>query len=88
MSDLDERMNIPDGYFEEEIREGFRVTEMMKRSWAAQIHLLKILEEFFEKIDIRYTATWGTLLGAIRHNGFIPWDDDIDINIFRKDFWK
>ncbi len=88
MSGLDERLNIPTEYFEEEMRSDFRVTEMMKRSWAAQIHLLKVLENFFRKHDIRYTATWGTLLGAIRHEGFIPWDDDIDINISRKDFRK
>ena len=88
MSESDERINIPDGYFEEEVRDDFHITEMMKRSFAAQIHLLKILEEFFTKHGIKYTATWGTLLGAIRHNGFIPWDDDIDINISRKDFWK
>ena len=86
MSIINEMHDVDDLYFEEEHREGFCITEMMKRSWAAQIHLLRILEEFFDKYDIKYYATWGTLLGAIRHQGFIPWDDDIDINITRKDF--
>ena len=88
MSLTDERLYIPEDFFCEETRDGFLITEMMKRSWAAQIHLLKILEEFFDKYDIKYYATWGTLLGAVRHGGYIPWDDDIDINISRKDFWK
>lgn len=88
MNLTDERLYIPEDFFCEETRDGFLITEMMKRSWAAQIHLLKILEEFFDKYDIKYYATWGSLLGAVRHGGYIPWDDDIDINISRKDFWK
>lgn len=41
--------------------------------------------QLLEECDITYWATCGTLLGAIRHGGIIPWDDDIDLEIFKKD---
>lgn len=49
---------------------------------------LEILSDFHElcvKYNIRYTITYGSLLGAIRHGGFIPWDDDIDVYIMYQD---
>ena len=52
---------------------------------------LRILEDFItvcEKLNLKYYLAYGTLLGAIRHKGFIPWDDDIDIVMTRKDFEK
>ena len=56
-----------------------------------QNELLKILKDivsFFEKHEIDYPLSGGSILGAIRHKGFIPWDDDIDINIPRKGYDK
>jgi lipopolysaccharide cholinephosphotransferase len=47
--------------------------------------LLKI-KKTFEKFGWKFYLTYGTLLGAIRHNGFIPWDDDIDVWVPRKDY--
>jgi len=48
----------------------------------------KNITDFFEENNLKYFITSGTLLGAIRHKGFIPWDDDIDIGMMRDDYEK
>lgn len=53
-----------------------------------QLEMLKFLSTVFDKEQISYFAVGGTALGAIRHEGFIPWDDDIDIAILRSDYEK
>ena len=47
---------------------------------------LKTLHSVFEKHNLRYYLVSGTMLGAVRHKGFIPWDDDIDLGMARADY--
>lgn len=75
-------------FFEEEVRSGFCISSMMKRAWAVEMEVLSQISAVCGKHDIPYYAAYGTLLGAIRHKGFIPWDDDIDIVLKRSDYNK
>ena len=75
-----------ESFYKGEEREGFFVESRMKRYWASQIEVLEEIKRVCEKHHIKYFAEWGTLLGAVRHKGFIPWDDDLDIGMLRDDW--
>lgn len=53
-----------------------------------QLGVLKAFADICEKLGVVYYLYYGTLIGAIRHNGFIPWDDDIDVAMPRPDYEK
>lgn len=52
------------------------------------MELLVKFQRFCEERDIQFMLTYGTLLGAVRHKGFIPWDDDLDVSMSAQDFQK
>lgn len=79
-------MEFPKSYFEDEVRDGFYVSSMIKRSWAVQLEVLEVVDKICKKHNLQYFADGGTLLGAVRHGGFIPWDDDLDICMKREDY--
>ena len=79
-------MKLPENYLEDEVRCGFYVPGMLKRAWAAQLVMLEKLRDFCRDYHIQWFASYGTLLGAVRHKGFIPWDDDVDVWMKRKDY--
>lgn len=59
---------------------------MKNRVWAAQLRLLAAFDEVCRRRGLTYFAGGGTLLGAVRHGGYIPWDDDIDLFMLREDY--
>lgn len=75
-------------FFKEEVRCDFLVTTERKKIWAIELDLLRQFDFVCRKHGLRYFAFVGTLLGAIRHKGFVPWDDDIDLAMPRDDYEK
>ena len=73
-------------FFEEEQICGFTVTRALKKIWAIEIDLLQQIDRVCKKHGLRYYLMFGSLLGAVRHHGFIPWDDDMDIVMPREDY--
>lgn len=71
---------------EDEIRDEYFVSVKQKKIWNVQLDLLIKLLNVCKKNNIKCFVIWGTLLGCIRHKGFIPWDDDLDVGLLREDY--
>lgn len=60
----------------------------LRQCQLVQLHLLHVFDRICKENGLQYLLEGGTLLGAMRHNGFIPWDDDLDVGMPRKDYEK
>lgn len=77
---------IAESFLKEEIRNDFIVTTERKKLWAVILDLFFEFERVCKKHNLTYFPIGGFLLGAIRHNGYIPWDDDLDVVMPRSDY--
>lgn len=72
-----------------ELRERFNPDgSMLRRQQLRMLDILLYVDKVCKEHNIRYWLSSGTLLGAVRHGGFIPWDDDLDIEMLREDYEK
>lgn len=60
----------------------------IKEIQSVSYEILRTIKRICDQENLKYVLAWGTLLGAIRHKGYIPWDDDVDIMMPRPDFEK
>ena len=81
-------LNIDESFFKEEERLNFIIPEAMKKVWAIQLCILDEILTIAKKHNISIWMEYGSLLGAVRHGGYIPWDDDIDLCLLRDDYMK
>lgn len=80
--------NIELDFLKDEVRNGFYIPTAVKQAWLSELKVLIEIDKICTKHQIKYFADWGTLLGAVRHGGFVPWDDDMDICMLRDDYDK
>lgn len=79
---------ITEEFLQPEYRCGYYVDGQMKKIWAVEFDLYLEFERVCKKHDLKFFMFTGSLLGTVRHSGFIPWDDDIDVAMFREDYDK
>lgn len=73
---------------EEEVRDGYTVTTTMKNVWAIELEMAQKVIDVCHRHKLQVWAWRGTMLGCVRHKGFIPWDDDLDLAMPREDYEK
>lgn len=75
--------------YQQNLRERFNPDgSLLRQHQLKLLDMLKFIDKICKQHNIRYWLCSGTLLGAVRHGGFIPWDDDVDIEMLREDYKK
>ncbi len=80
---------MPSDYLERRDRTPSRIVldqEQVEQLRSVQVELLLEFDRICRELDLEYFAVYGTALGAVRHAGFIPWDDDLDVGMLRHDY--
>lgn len=76
-----------DEKLQQELRERFNPEgSMLRKQQLRMLEILLYIDKVCKENNIKYWLSSGTLLGAVRHGGFIPWDDDLDIEMLREDY--
>ena len=75
-------------FLQEEVRNAVVVSAETKKAWRVLLDMLEIFMGICKKHDLRFFMAGGSMLGTVRHKGFIPWDDDIDVGMPRRDYNK
>lgn len=88
MDEMNSNYHAKNFTFDEEVIAGYTISKERKQVWNCELEMLKQFDKVCKKNNISYIAFGGTMLGAIRHKGFIPWDDDIDLAMLRSEYDK
>ena len=62
--------------------------DILHKLWDYELSIYNEFARVCDKYGFRYFASYGTVIGAMRHRGFIPWDDDMDVGMPREDYEK
>lgn len=85
---IESKDTVMNDFLQEELRDGFLVDKSRKALWKIELDIMEDIDRICKKHGIKYSVLGGALIGAIRHKGFIPWDDDMDIGMLRDDYEK
>ncbi len=82
----EQQQRLKEDFLKPETRDECYIDLKTKCTWKVMLDILEEFDRICRKHDIKYFLIAGSLLGAIRHKGFIPWDDDVDVALLRDDY--